>query len=77
MPSDAARPANVLAVVAILLVQVRACAWVGVNDSTPTGIRYTGKSSSSNLGGSGAPTPNYPKNHVKKILPVYRGTNFT
>eukprot|EP01050_Picozoa_sp_SAG11_P053153 SAG11_NODE_31209_length_293_cov_7.206186_1_plen_56_part_10 len=29
--------------------------------------------SSSNLGGSGAPTPNYPKNHVKKIkltLPI-------
>eukprot|EP01050_Picozoa_sp_SAG11_P010547 SAG11_NODE_1062_length_5998_cov_67.555518_1_plen_76_part_00 len=35
------------------------------------------KASSSNLGGSNAPTPNYPKNHVKKIHPVYRGTNFT
>eukprot|EP01050_Picozoa_sp_SAG11_P013834 SAG11_NODE_1647_length_4512_cov_6.823929_2_plen_83_part_00 len=33
--------------------------------------------SSSNLGGSNSPTPNYPKNHVKKNHPVYRGTNFT
>eukprot|EP01050_Picozoa_sp_SAG11_P017507 SAG11_NODE_2533_length_3246_cov_40.379409_2_plen_57_part_00 len=29
------------------------------------------------LRGSNPSTPNYPKNHVKKILPVYRGTNFT
>eukprot|EP01050_Picozoa_sp_SAG11_P016994 SAG11_NODE_2391_length_3412_cov_1.952309_1_plen_42_part_10 len=32
--------------------------------------------SSSNLGGSNPPTPNYPKNHVKKIHPVYRGSSF-
>eukprot|EP01050_Picozoa_sp_SAG11_P045809 SAG11_NODE_23055_length_395_cov_256.712838_1_plen_103_part_10 len=40
-------------------------------------LKIDTKISSSNLGGSGPPTPNYPKNHVKKKKKLYRFANAT